>query len=177
MVELRIAKEIPDSPGWESSTNDTKLAAVLQTFRIELHPICPCEWCDVWPSRSAYLAYQNNSSHFPPKPQGYFNFVVDKTTYDQLEAACKDENAEMAFESSLAQLPEQQQQAIKNAHSRALARACQEALEYREELVKFIRSMPPDTRWDVVMGTYPWQKAKFGKCANPELKAEFLNSL
>jgi len=74
-------------------------------------------------------------------------------------------------------LPPDIQNKIQQAVSRLLVRACHEALRKREFLVKQIKRVPEDAKWDHVNNPDNGRFVRIGKCSSAALRSEFLDKL
>jgi hypothetical protein len=155
------------------STTNTKVAATLLTFGFSLHRMLPVEWNDVWLNQKSYVRQDR------PKAQISFNFEGEHQQFTAVINSYNDEHALDNFGEALDQagLSEDQKQVVGAAHSQALGQTCRRVLEHREWLIKLVRSMPEDAKWDVVHGEGAGIFSKFGKRSSDQFKAEMLNNL
>ena len=142
----------------------------MLTFGGKLCKHNPLEFCEIYENKESYEA------GFPPKNVASFHFETSRMPYKNLTDAYDDELAEDKFFRTLQGLDEPKKQLILAAHSFAVARACREALDHRDFLVKLVKSVPERAKYEIVKGNGA-AVVKFGKYAKEELKDEFLNKL
>ena len=163
------------------STTNTKLAAVFMAFGARLRRQAPLDWSYIHDSRENFLRNLEDRRVAKPKPRVTFNFENGTVPAAQIATAYQQDlevlNAEL--EKVLLPLAERQKQAVRDALSRLLARACREALEKREFLVELLKSVPENAKWDEVYvgdgSRTPF--IKLGRNSSPELRAEYLSKL
>jgi len=159
------------------TTTNTKLAAILLVFGGKLRQRLPLEWNDVHESRDGFIENLGDPRRSKPKTKISFNFEVAPVLKEVVSAYSAD-NAEEAFGTLMDSFPLKASMAeIMAAHSRAVAQACRQALEAREFLVQLIRSMPENSKWDVIPGNGAGEVVRLGKRSSDELRAEYLNKL
>lgn len=152
------------------ATDNTKLAAIMMVFGGKLCRHNPLEYCEIFESRDSF------ESGYSPTKSATFNFEPDSLSCKHLTDAYSDAQAEDKFVASLNGLDEQKKQLVLIAHSMAVARACRETLDFRDFLVKLVKSVPEGSKWEMIKGNGS-RRVKFGKYASKELKDEFLNKL
>ena len=161
------------------ATSDTRFAAVLCVFQAQLMSNCPLEWVDQHQSRESYVRYLENPNapDYQPKPQVTFNFdartcpkpEVEKGFYSNSRAV------QQELETLLREVPVELKKRLAQAITAAIARSCHDALLYREELVKLIKSMPRDAKFDQIKNGRTI--VRLGKNCSPELRHHYLSKL
>jgi len=163
------------------TTTNTKLAAVLMFFGARLRKQLPLDWSYVHESRENFLRHLENRNTAKPRPRVTFNFENGTIPAAEIVRAYEKDLASVNanLEEAIASLPERQRQAVRDAVSRVIARACREVLENREFLVDLIKSMPEEAKWDEVYvgdgSKTPF--VKLGRNSSPELRAQYLSKL
>jgi len=161
------------------ATDNTRLAAILMVFGAALRLKCPLEWVDVHQSRESFIRHQEDPANpeFQPKPRVTFNFhsesIPAREIIDAFQADYVVLNAE--FEDTLVSLPQDVKNAIRDAVSILLVRACHETLLKREFLVKQLKRVPENAKWDHIQEGH--RCVRIGKISSQELRAELLSKL
>ena len=156
-------------------TSNTKLAAVFLLFGARLRKENPLVWCDEHQSREAFLRKAK------PRTKVTFNFENGGIPATQILKAYEKDLSSLyaSLESALATMSEAQRNAVRDAVSRVIARACREVLEKREFLIELIKSMPEDSKWDQIHAgngsRIPF--VRMGKQCSPEVRAHYLAKL
>jgi len=159
------------------ATTNTKLAAILLVFGGKLRQRLPLEWNDVHESKDSFLDNLEDPRACRPKTQISFNFEANRAL-KEVVSAYQAQNAEEEFATLMNSFPLKASMAeIMVAHSRAVAQACRQALEAREFLVQLIRSMPENSKWDVIQGNGAGETVRLGKRSSDELRAEYLSKI
>jgi hypothetical protein len=160
-------------------TDNTRLAATLCMFGATLHRSCPLEWVDYHKSRESFIRNLEDprNPEFQPKPKVTFNFDSDTVPAGEIVKAF-DTELEMLndnLEAQIQDLPQEVQKNIRNAISRLIARTCHEVLLQREELVKLIKRVPHNAKFDHISNGQ--RIVRMGKNASPELRSRYLSKL
>ena len=157
------------------TTSNTKLAAVLLVFGAKLRRHLPLEWVDLHETREGFLKNLQNPSASKPKQCVVWNFentVPARQIVDAYEADLADLHTELE-----AAIDTGQKDAIKDACSRVIARACRDALDKRQYLVDILKSVPQSAKYDEVHNGSKVPFVKIGKNSSPELRAQLLSRL
>jgi hypothetical protein len=171
------------------ATDNTRLAATLRVFGAQLKRLCPLEWVDIHKSRESFVRYledrekcKNDPSRPPnpevqPKPKVTFNF--DGETLPRcgiVKAFDTDlEKLDADLEFLLAELPFELRNQVRDSVTRLIARACHEVLLKREELVRELKRVPNNAKFDHI--SHGNRIVRLGKNASPELRSHFLSKL
>ena len=157
------------------TTNNTKLAAVLLVFGAKLRRHLPLEWVDLHETREGFLKHLEGANGSKPKQWVTWNIENTIPARQIIEAYEKDlgnlyAELEAAIEAG-------QKDAIKDACSRVIARACRDALDKRQYLVDILKSVPQNAKYDEVHNGSKTPFVKIGKNASAELRAALLSKL
>jgi hypothetical protein len=162
-----------------SFTDNTRLASVYLVFGAVLHKNCPLEWVDIHKSRESFLKNLEDPSNpeYQPIPKVTFNFYAGSVPEAQIvkafEADLEVLNSELS--AILEELPVPQRELIQITISKVIARACHEVLLRREELVRFIKRVPRNAKFDQIKSSKC--VVRLGKNSSPELRSHFLSKL
>jgi hypothetical protein len=161
------------------STDNTRLASIFLMFGAALHRNCPLEWVDMHRSRESFIRNLEDPSNpeYQPKPKVTFNFYSGSVNGPQVVEAFDAEYSklEAEFEVLIASMPEPEKKALRAAVSQMITRACHETLLKREELVRLIKRVPNNSKFDQVSSGQ--RIVRIGKCSSPELRARYLSKL
>jgi len=157
------------------TTSNTKLAAVLLVFGAKLRRHLPLEWVDLHETREGFLKYLQNPNSSKPRQCVVWNFentVPARQIVDAYEKDLAGLNSELE-----AAIETGQKDAIKDACSRVIARACRDALDKRQYLIDILKSVPQSAKYDEVHNGAKVPFVKIGKNSSPELRAQMLSKL
>lgn len=161
------------------STDNTRLAATLLVFKAALLRNCPLEWVDIHRSRESFLRNLEHPENpdYQPKPKVTFNFYEGSVPGREIVKAFETEldQLQKEFELTYVNLPEGQRREIEGAVSRLIARACHEVLLRREELVRLIKRVPHNSKFDQISSGKIL--VRLGKNSSPELRSRYLSKL
>jgi hypothetical protein len=161
----------------ELSTTNTRLAAVLTVFGAYLDPKLPLEWVDTHDSREDFLRNREDPGVCKPKTKVTWHLKgIGKKAQQVHKAIDIDLNSlDENLEKIIKDLPKELQDLIDVAVTQIVARACQEVLLNREELVKLLKSVPKNAKWDGLR--FGNKVVMIGKCSSPEIQAKYLSRL
>lgn len=160
-------------------TDNTRLAAVFLVFGASLNRSCPLEWVDLHKSRESYIRNLEDPGNpkFKPISKVTFNFDSGTIPEAQIVKAFETdyEKLQEAFEGLLEGLTDVNKEAIRTAVSQLIVRACHEVLLRREELVRLLKRVPHNSKFDQIKsnGTL----IRMGKNSSPELRSHYLSKL
>lgn len=161
------------------ATDNTRLAAILLIFGAKLRKSCPLEWIDLHRSRESYLKNLEDPSdpEYQPKPKVTFNFDHNGIPAAQIVKAFGDdfEKLNSDFEALIFSLSPDQRDQIRALVSQLITRACHEALLKREELVRLIKRVPRNAKFDQISSGK--RLVRLGKNCSPELRSHYLSKL
>ena len=157
------------------TTNNTKLAAVLLVFGARLRRHLPLEWVDLHETREGVLKYLEGANGSKPKPCVTWN-IENTVPARQIIKAYEKDLGDLYAELEAA-IEAGQKDAIKDACSRVIARACRDALDKRQYLVDILKSVPQNAKYDEVHNGSKTPFVKIGKNASAELRAALLSKL
>lgn len=169
------------------ATDNTRLAACLRVFQAQLMRGCPFEWVDIHKDRESFVRYLEEEAkrengepytdEFAPKPKVTFNFDARTIPGEKVVQAFDKPLHEVdgALEMLLSGLPQDIRNEIRDAVSRLLVRACHEALLRREELVKWIKAIPHNAKYDSI--SHGARIVRLGKNCSAETREHFLKKL
>lgn len=160
-------------------TDNTRLAAVWMVFGAALLRNCPLEWIDLHRSREAFLRYLEDPTNpeYQPKPKVTFNFQEGNIPSKEITKAFESDYDQLdsKFEALLDGLSEKDKEEIRAAVSSLIARACHEVLLKREELVRLIKRVPHNAKFDKIISG--GKLVRLGKNCSPETRAHYLSKL
>jgi hypothetical protein len=157
------------------TTSNTKLAATLLVFGFRLRKTDPLYWTEHYQKAEIDRLGWRDA---PMTPRCYFNFDINGAAPREIATAFEGKNADTAFLDYLNRLdlPDKEKSQLAALHSNAVSQGCREAMEQREYLVRVIKDMPEDAKWQVVHGEGK-AHVTFGKNASLETKIKLLAKL
>jgi|SRR5215472_8250746 len=163
------------------STDNTRLASIFYMFGAALLRNCPLEWVDIHRSRETYLRNLEDPSdpEYQPKPKVTFNFQkTNAVPASEIVEAFRTEFPQL-YEEFEALLPEQLSETdkdkIRMAVSRLITRACHESFLKREELVRLLKRVPQNAKFDQIKSGR--RIVRLGKNCSPETRSHYLSKL
>jgi hypothetical protein len=161
------------------ATSDTRLAATMLVFKAQLLGSCPLEWVDCHKSREDYVRYleRPNEPAYAPKPQVTFNFDARSCPKQSVAKGFNTplEQINAQLEAVLNQVPRETKLELAEVISQMIARCCHEALLHREELVKLLKSMPRNAKFDQIKSGR--RIVRLGKNCSPQVRSHYLSKL
>lgn len=169
------------------ATDNTRLAACLRVFQAQLMRRCPFEWVDIHKDRESFVRYLEEEAkrqrgeawtdEFAPRPKVTFNFDASTIPGEKVVKAFDGDFVQLDsdLEMCLRDLPILLRNEIRDAVSRLMVRACHEALLRREELVKWIKSIPNNAKYDSI--SHGSRTVRLGKICSAETREHFLKKL
>jgi hypothetical protein len=160
-------------------TDNTRLASVFLVFGAVFHKACPLEWVDIHKSRETFIRNLEDPTNpeYQPKPKVTFNFVSGSVPEVEIIKAFETdyEKLNSQLDELMINLQEQQKMAIRMAVSRLITRACHEVLLRREELVRQIKRVPHNAKFDQISNR--GRTVRMGKNSSPELRSRYLSKV
>ena len=157
------------------TTSNTKLAATLLVFGFKLRKTDPLYWTEHYQKADIDRLGWRDA---PMQPRCSFNFDVTGVAPREIAAAFESHHSDTEFLDYLnsLSLPDNEKRKLAAFHSNAVAQGCREVMEQREYLVKVIKDMPEEAKWQVVHGRGK-AHVTFGKNASLQTKVQMLSRL
>ena len=161
------------------TTSDTRLAATLRVFGSQLYQSCPLEWVDIHKDRSAYLRYLEHPDDpaNQPSPQVTFNFdgrtCPKQAVVKAFDRPLEELNAQLG--KIMEDVPPALHKPLGDAIAGVISRCCHEALIHREFLVKQLKRMPRNAKFDQIKNGH--RLVRLGKNCSAQTRHHFLSKL